>query len=496
MSTKDFPAPAVESENEEVPASRPSIFSQPRGLITLSATEMWERFSFYGLQVILAYYLYYTLSEGGLGLDTPVALGIAGAYGGIVYISQMLGGWVADRLLAARTVVLYGGILIMLGHIALAVLPGIPGLVAGLLLIVLGTGGLKVNTTSMVGELYSREDSRRDVGYSIYYTGISIGAFLGPLLTGFLQPEFGFHIAFSAAAVGMGLGLAQYVIGMKRLPAVTGTVPNPLPREARVRASVIAVVGGATLILGAAFGFINFENIDTIVTVIVVVAALSYFAVLLTTRKVDPHERVMVRTYIPVFLSSLLFWTLLFQLFTTLALYMDTRVNLSIGGVTLPPALIITLEGLFATLIAPVFAAIWSKMGTSQPEPGKKVLAGIACMAVSLLSFAFLGGSEGPVNSVLVVLIAMVLFGVAEIVVVPTALSLTARLAPRAASAQMTSLYFLTMAGGSTFSGFIAQAYSPENEGLFFSVVGLGSIAAAITLYLVYRALNRKVRML
>ncbi|QCP00093.1 hypothetical protein FCN77_23255 [Arthrobacter sp. 24S4-2] len=135
-------------------------------------------------------------------------------------------------------------------------------------------------------------------------------------------------------------------------------------------------------------------------------------------------------------------------------------------------------------------------MGTSQPEPGKKVLAGIACMAVSLLSFAFMGGSEGPVNSVLIVLIAMVLFGVAEIVVVPTALSLTARLAPRAASAQMTSLYFLTMAGGSTFSGVVAQAYSPENEGLFFSVVGLGSIAAAITLYLVYRALNRKVRML
>lgn len=496
MSTKDFQAPAVERENKEVPASRPSLFSQPKGLITLSATEMWERFSFYGLQVILAYYLYYAATEGGLGLDKPVALGLAGAYGGVVYISQMLGGWVSDRLLSPRTVVLYGGSLIMLGHIALAALPGIPGLVAGLLLIVLGTGGLKVNTTSMVGELYSREDSRRDVGYSIYYTGISIGAFLGPLLTGYLQPEFGFHIAFSAAAVGMGIGLIQYVIGMKRLPAVTRVVPNPLPRQARVRAAAIAAVGTAILVIGAVTGLINFESVDTLVTVVVVVASLGYFTVLLSSRKVDRSERVRVRTYIPVFLSSLLFWTLLFQLFTTLALYMDTRVNLTIGDVTLPPALIITLEGLFATLIAPVFAAIWAKMGTSQPESGKKVLAGIACMSLSLLSFAFMGGSAGPVNSVLVVIVAMVLFGVAEIVVVPTALSLTARLAPRAASAQMTSLYFLTMAGGSTLSGFIAQAYSPDSEALFFSIVGIGSLAAAALLYFVYRALNGKVPVL
>ncbi|MDQ0707616.1 dipeptide/tripeptide permease [Arthrobacter woluwensis] len=200
----------------------------------------------------------------------------------------------------------------------------------------------------------------------------------------------------------------------------------------------------------------------------------------------------MVRTYIPVFLSSLLFWTLLFQLFTTLALYMDTRVDLSIGDVTLPPALIITLEGLFATLIAPVFAGIWARMGVRQPEGGKKILAGIACMSLSLVLFSFMAGSTGPTNNVLVVLFAMVMFAIAEIVVVPTALSLTARLAPSAASSQMTSLYFLTMAGGSTLSGFIAQTYSPSNEMPFFLTVGMGSFAAAVVLYLFYRAMNRK----
>jgi POT family proton-dependent oligopeptide transporter len=193
-----------------------------------------------------------------------------------------------------------------------------------------------------------------------------------------------------------------------------------------------------------------------------------------------------------VFLSSLLFWTLLFQLFTTLAVYMDTRVDLDFAGVSVPPALIITLEGLFATLIAPVFAGVWARLGTAQPEAGKKLLAGIACLSVALVSFAFMAGTQGPVNSLMVVIAVMVLFGVAEIVVVPTALSVTARMAPRAASSQMTSLYFLTMAGGSTLSGVIAQAYSPENEGVFFSVLGMGSFATASALYFIYRRLNQK----
>lgn len=465
---------------------------QPRGLVTLSGTEMWERFSFYGLQVILAYYLYYSLTDGGLGLSTPVAMSIAGAYGGAVYVSQILGAWVADRLVAARTLVLYAGALIVAGHVVLAVAPGLSGLISGLGLIVLGTGGLKVNTTSMVGELYEAQDPRRDAGYSFYYMGISLGAFLGPTLTAVLQSSAGFHIAFGAAAVGMSIGLVQYIVGMKHLPSSTRVVPNPLSPSAKGRAAMIAVTGIVLVALTVVFGVLTLENLNSVLTAVIVIASIGYFWLLFTSRKVSPVERRQVHVYIPIFIASLLFWTLLFQLFTTLAVYIDTRVDLNLAGFSVPPALIITLEGVFATVFAPIFALAWTRMGSAQPHPAKKMLAGIVCLAVAFLGFAAMSGSEGPANSVVVVLAAMVLFGAAEILVVPTALSATAALAPRAATAQMTSLYFLTMAGGSSLAGLIATAYTPQTEATLFITLGVGSLVLMGLCYLAYTVLHRR----
>lgn len=445
---------------------------QPRGLVTLAGTELWERFSFYGLQVILAYYLYYSLVDGGLGLDVGVAVGIAGSYGGAVYIAQMVGAWVADRLVAPRTVVLYSAISIILGHVVLALVTTTVGMGAGLLLIVIGTGGLKVNVTAMVGMLYANDDPKRDSGYSLYYMGISLGAFLGPLLTGALQSSAGFHIAFGAAAVGMLIGLAQYVVGYKHLPEATRTVPNPLPRSRRAAAAALA--GSVTLVIVAAAvsGLLNLDNLGTVLTAIIVIASIAYFAMLLSSRKVDATEHRRVLAYIPVFLSSLLFWTLLFQLFTTLAVYMDTR-----------------LEGLFATVIAPIYAVVWTRMGSRQPSPGTKIVVGIGLLAVAMAMFAAMAGTSGATNSVVLVLVAMLLFGAGEIAVVPSVLSATAQLAPASHKAGMTSLYFLTMAGGSTLAGLLAQKYSATTELTFFGATAAASIVAAAVLYGAYRTL-------
>ena len=462
---------------------------QPRGLVTLAGTELWERFSFYGLQVILAYYLYYSLVDGGLGLDVGVAVGIAGSYGGAVYIAQMVGAWVADRLVAPRTVVLYSAISIILGHVVLALVTTTVGMGAGLLLIVIGTGGLKVNVTAMVGMLYANDDPKRDSGYSLYYMGISLGAFLGPLLTGALQSSAGFHIAFGAAAVGMLIGLAQYVVGYKHLPEATRTVPNPLPRSRRAAAAALA--GSVTLVIVAAAvsGLLNLDNLGTVLTAIIVIASIAYFAMLLSSRKVDATEHRRVLAYIPVFLSSLLFWTLLFQLFTTLAVYMDTRVDLTVGSLTIPAATVITLEGLFATVIAPIYAVVWTRMGSRQPSSGTKIVVGIGLLAVAMAMFAAMAGTSGATNSVVLVLVAMLLFGAGEIAVVPSVLSATAQLAPASHKAGMTSLYFLTMAGGSTLAGLLAQKYSATTELTFFGATAAASIVAAAVLYGAYRTL-------
>ena len=213
------------------------FFGQPRALAHVFGVEMWERFSFYGMQGILLIYMYYSVAEGGLGMNEAVATGIVGAYGGTVYLSTIVGAWLADRVLGSERVLFYSAWVIMAGHIALALLPGFWGLGVGLVLIAFGSGGLKANATAVVGTLYSADDPRRDAGFSLFYLGINLGAFFGPILTGLLQTTMGFHWGFGLAAVGMGIGLLQYAIGRKGLPDAARVVPNPSAPSWRSRPS-------------------------------------------------------------------------------------------------------------------------------------------------------------------------------------------------------------------------------------------------------------------
>jgi len=216
-------------------------FGHPAGLVNLFGVELWERFSFYGMLTILGYYLYYSLTDGGLGLPKATATGIVGAYGGFVYLSTVLGGWVADRVLGMERTLFYGGVVVMCGHISLALIPGLTGVAVGTVLIGLGAGALKANASSLLGTLYDQGDPRRDGGFTLFYLGINIGAFAGPLITGLLQTRLGFHYGFGAAAVGMAFGLAQYVItgaiwastvapSRTRSPAMRCCVQSGLPR--------------------------------------------------------------------------------------------------------------------------------------------------------------------------------------------------------------------------------------------------------------------------
>ena len=196
------------------------FFGHPRPLANLFGVEMWERFSFYGMQGILLIYLYYSAAEGGLGISEATATQIVGAYGGGVYLATIVGAWLADRVLGPERTLFYAAVVVMLGHIALSTIPGTTGVAVGLVLIALGSGGVKANASSLVGSLYAADDDRRDGGFSLFYMGINLGAFVGPLLTGLLQEDWGFHYGFALAAVGMAAGLVQYSIGRRRLPDV------------------------------------------------------------------------------------------------------------------------------------------------------------------------------------------------------------------------------------------------------------------------------------
>ncbi|WP_431956789.1 peptide MFS transporter [Nocardia lijiangensis] len=473
----------VESERP-IPAR--TLFGHPIGLANLFGVELWERFSFYGMVTILGYYLYYSVSDGGLGLPQSTAVGIVGAYGGLVYLSTVLGGWIADRLLGMERTVFYGGVVVMAGHIALAVLPGLAGMGVGLVLVALGSGGLKANASSLLGTLYPKDDARIDGGFTLFYLGINIGAFTGPLLTGLLQTHLGFHYGFGAAALGMALGLTQYVIFRRNLGTAGRDVPNPLPRSAIW--PTLGVALGVVVAVAVAFAtrLVTLDNLPEATTVVIAVASLGYFAAMLTSGKVAPIERSRVRAFIPLFLANAVFWSLFQQIFTVLAVYSDERMNWSIFGWTAPSSWIGSVEPVWIITLSPLFALLWTKLGNRAPSTPHKFALGVVGMGVAFLLFVPLAGFEDKSVPALAVLVIMAGFAVSELLLSPIGLAVTTQLAPEAFRAQMMALYFFSVGIGTSMSGVLARFYAPEHEVAYFGITG----AVAIVVGLIVAALG------
>lgn len=451
-------------------------------LLNLFSVELWERFSFYGMQGILAYYMYYTVTEGGLGIDEGTALGIVGAYGGGVYLSTILGAWIADRLMGSERVLFYSAILIMAGHLSLALLPGTIGLATGLILIGVGSGGLKANATSLVGTLYSKDDERRDAGFSIFYMGINIGGLIGPLVTGWLQVTWGFHVGFAAAAVGMALGLLQYGLTRKNLPETAHRVANPLPKNQYAKVGILAAAALIVIVLAVAFKLITAVNLKWIIVAFVILAAIAYFAVILSNKSVTGVDRSRVYSFIPLFLASAVFWSLFQQQFTVIALYADKRLDRSILGWEVPASWVVSINPVFIIVLAGVFAALWTKWGSRQPGTPAKFSAALIVMGLAYLLFIpFAGMAAVPMMAIVFILL---LFTIAELMLSPVGLSLATKLAPAAFQTQMVALFFLSVSLGTAMSGVLAQWYDANNETPYFLVVGLVSVGFGVALFL------------
>ena len=460
------------------------FFGQPWALAHLFGVEMWERFSFYGMQGILLIYLYYSVTRGGLGIDEGVAGGIVGAYGGAVYLSTILGAWIADRMLGSERVLFISAIVIMCGHIALALIPGIAGVGVGLILVALGSGGLKANATAVVGTLYAPEDTRRDAGFSLFYLGINLGAFFGPILTGLLQSTIGFHWGFGLAAVGMALGLIQYSFGRKGLSDAARHVPNPLPRNRYLWVALIAAAAIVVVVLLVLVGAIRAENLSGIVILSTVVAAIAYFAVILSSKRIDPTERSRVWGFLPLFITSVAFWSLYQQQFTVLTVYSDKRLDRNLFGWEMPVSWVQSINPVFIIILSGVFAAIWTRLGTRQPPtPVKFALAAIIMGGAFLLFLPFAGGEPNSTPLLAIVGILFV-FTVAELLLSPVGLSVATKLAPATFQTQMVALFFLSVALGTAISGWLVQFYDPDNEVPYFSILGGIAIIVGIGLWL------------
>lgn len=469
--------------------SSTGFFGHPKTLSNLFSIEMWERFSFYGMQAILAYYMYFSVSEGGLGLSKDLALSLVGAYGGAVYLSTILGAWLADRLLGSEKVLLCAAFMIMAGHIGLAVLPGATGLAVGLVLVAVGSGGLKANATALVGSLYSKEDTRRDAGFSIFYMGVNIGGLLGPLLTGFLHQRWGFHIGFAAAALGMAVGVGIYLTGRKNLPESVKVVGNPLPANERKKYLLGLLAFIVVVVLAFALKLITAESLARTIAYAVILASVIYFTLLLRSKRVTAVERKHVLAFIPLYIASAAFWALFQQQFTFIAVYSEERLDRTLFGWEMPASWVQSINPVFIIVLAGVFAALWTKLGTRQPGTVMKFSASLIIVGLAFLVFIPLESLE---KTPLLALVGILfLCTLAELLLSPIGQSVTTKLAPAAFGTQMIALFFLSVSLGTTLAGILAGFYTEGNEITYFLVLGGTAIVLGLALLLSAPALKK-----
>jgi POT family proton-dependent oligopeptide transporter len=470
-----------------------TFFGQPFELSTPFAVELWERFSFYGMQGIVLIYMYYTATQGGLGIDKGIATGIMGAYGGAVYLFTIIGAWIADRLIGADRTLFGSAIVVMLGHIALALIPGVAGVGVGLVLIALGSGGLKATATTIVGGLYSREDPRRDAGFSLYYLGVNLGAFFGPLLTGLLQSSLGFHWGFGLAAVGMAAGLVQYAIRRKKLPEVVRHVANPVDRRRLPLIGAGVVVALVVIVVAVLTGLLNVGNLPTVVVAVVVLATIGYFVVILSSG-ITRDERSRVFAFIPLFIGSAVFWSLYQQQFTVVTVYSDERLDRSLFGWEMPVSWVQSINPVFIIVLSGVFAALWTKLGDRQPSTPTKFALGTGIMGLAFLLFLPFTGSGENGTPLLALVGILLVFTLAELLLSPVGQSVATKLAPPKFQTQMVALFFLSVSLGTAVTGVLSRYYDPANEAPYFTILGLVAFVVGVVLLLLAKPVLRLMR--
>jgi proton-dependent oligopeptide transporter, POT family len=470
------------------------FFGHPRGLSTLFFTEMWERFSYYGMRAILTLYMTKTLAEGGLGFDEKYASLIYATYVSSVWYLPLIGGWLADKIFGARRAVLIGGIVIACGHYSMAINTK-ANFFAGLVLIACGTGLLKPNISAMVGQLYSQGDKRRDAGFSIFYMGINLGAFLSPIVVGFLaqaqwfrtflssmgfNPNSAWHWGFGAAGVGMTLGLIQYVFGGRNLKEV-GARPEHPTAQAKAAESFdfvtlgLAILGGA---IGAALGLYFGDHLVSALFPCVV----GFFAGYLigTTRLLTGDELKRVLVIFILFIFSILFWMTYEQAGSSLTLFADRLTQTTVFGWAYPSSWFQSVPALFVIMLAPVFAALWQGLGSRQPSsPGKFVyglfFAGLAFVIVTIASALAGGGRVSPMWLVAVYFLQTM----GELCLSPVGLSAVTKLSPARMVGMMLGVWFLSISIGSYIAGLTTQLFEGNSTAVLTKAFG---IFAAITL--------------
>jgi proton-dependent oligopeptide transporter, POT family len=427
-----------------------SWFGHPRGVATLFFTEMWERFSYYGMRAFLILYMTASATQGGLGFDDKSAGRIYGLYTGSAWLATIGGGLVADWLLGQYRSVFLGAILITLGHFTLA-FHALPAFYAGLVLIVIGTGLLKPNASTLVGSLYEPNDPRRDAGFSIFYMGVNLGAATGPLIAGYLAQRVDWHLGFACAGIGMLFGLVQYSYGRKYLQSAIQRLDAQAPKKEATSNQ--------------------------------------------TALKFTSTEWKRLFAVVVFFLFASIFWAAYEQAGSTLNLFADRYTRLSVFGFSFPASWFQSVPAIFVILMAPLFAWMWIRLGSNEPSSPLKFTLGLLFVGLSFLllvpaSSAAQSGEGIRVSPMW--LVGVYFLQVAgELCVSPVGLSLVTKLAPQRVVGLMMGVWFLSIAVGDIIAGYLAGFFKTYPLPSLFGAVGIVAIGASIVLFALLKPIKK-----
>ncbi len=473
------------------------FFGHPRGLATLFFTEMWERYSYYGTRALLILYMTAATEHGGLGFSVMKSGAIYGFYTAMVYLLALPGGWVADRIIGQRRAVLYGGILISAGNLFLAS-PNLATFYSGLALLMLGTGLLKPNVSTVVGQLYTPEDRRRDAGFSIFYMGINVGALISPIICGWIGERVNWRLGFVASAVGMVAGLIQYMLSSKYLgeaglhPASTGNLENDR-KQKRAGSMIVAGLLGVIVILAvlASRGLITItpEQISNGLGWVLIALAAAVFTWMIFGKGWSPQERKRAGAILVLFIASIIFWGVYEQAGSTLNLFAERNTNRVVLGYEFPASWYQSVQAVFVILLAPVYAWLWVRLGNREPSSPAKF--SLALLFVGLSFLIMIPPSFSTHVSWNWLNACYLLTVVGEMCLSPVGLSAMTKLAPARAGGFVMGVWFLSIGTGNWLAGKAGSLYEVVPLPILFGIGSGVAVAGAIVLAILVKPTKR-----
>jgi proton-dependent oligopeptide transporter, POT family len=465
----------------------------PRALSTLFFTEMWERFTFYGMRALLVLFLVDAVDSGGYGLDDRTATAIYGLYTAAVFMAALPGGWIADRLIGAQRAVVAGGALMTLGNLMLTI-PGPKELFfGGLVVIILGVGLLKPNVSTLVAGLYPEGGGRRDAGFTIFYMGINLGAFIGPLIAGWLAHLYGWRVGFLAAAIGLPFGLLQFWLS-RHLFNGAGAQPNRNDDGAGIATDwrrfyvALAVLGLVAALLFSGAVPLDPARLAKGAAYVLVGMGILYFLYLFVGAGLDPVERRRMVVVLVMFLAVASFWSGYEQAGSSLNLFAKRHIDRMVGGFEVPAGWFQSVQPAFVIAFAPLFSMLWVRLAQRNLDPAAplKFAFGLLLMGLGFLFMVaaaniVAGGASAPAY-LLILTYLLTVFG--ELCVSPVGLSTVTKLAPARLVGQMMGVWFLGSSVGKLMAGLIAGSFDPTDlagmPGRYLDIVffacGIGAV--------------------